>query len=113
MASNIRKRIGTQRGLDMPAETHSLGCGIEVDDVLTLLEALLDDPSAKTIGDSTLESLGVATAELYDLWDAVREEFGERTLGPEIDLGELDPSMTLEAAAAAMVRLLPADNHGT
>ena len=98
----------------MPAETHSLGCGIEVDDVLTVLEALLDDPSAKMIGDSTLESLGVATAELYDLWDAVREEFGERTLGPEIDLSELDPSMTLEAAAAAMVRLLGSSgDHGT
>ena len=98
----------------MPAETHSLGCGIEDEDVLTLLEALLDDPSAKKIGGNTLESLGVATDELYDLWDAVREEFGERTLGPEIDLSELDPSMTLEAAAAAMVRRLrPADDHGT
>ena len=97
----------------MPAETHRSGCGIEVEDVLTLLEALLDDSSAGQIGDNTLTSLGVDGDELYDLWDAVCEEFGERTLGPEIDPGELAPSMTLEAAAAAMARLLKsAGDHG-
>ncbi len=44
---------------------------------------------------------------------AICEEFGERSLGPELDPGVLDVSLTIEAAAAAMASLLGArGDHG-
>ena len=52
------------------------------------------------------------TACLADLWAAVRKEFGERGLGSEIDPDVLDPDMTVETAAAAMVRLLVGGDDG-
>ena len=97
----------------MPAETHRRGSEIEMEDVRALLEVLLYDAATEQVGNGTLASRGVGADELYDLWDAVCEEFGERTLGPEIDPAELNPCMTLEEAATAMVRLLVAEgDHG-
>lgn len=43
------------------------------------------------------------------LWAAVREELGERGLGPEIDSDVLDPNMTV---TATMASLLAGGDHG-
>jgi|SRR6185437_2776646 len=90
----------------MPAETHQRGSGVDPDEVLTLLSAMLDDGSGDVPDDATLASMGVDAAALEDLWDAVRGELGERSLGPADGSEELDCSMTVGAAAAAMCRLL-------
>lgn len=96
----------------MPAETHQRGGNADPEEVVVLLFALLGDRVPDAPEEITLASLGVDEYALGDLWDAVREEFGERTLGPT-DLEEvLDPSLTVEAAAAAMARLLGGDRHG-
>lgn len=88
-----------------PAETHQLGHQVAAEDVLDLLLALLGE-CADVRGDWTLASLGVDDEALSALWDAVCEEFAERTLGPELDPGTLEETMTLEAAAQLMARLL-------
>jgi hypothetical protein len=88
----------------MPAETHQLGCHAGPQEVLDLLRALLGDPADN--GDATLASLGVDDEELAALWDAVCEEFAERTIGPELEPGTLSASMTLDAAAHTLARLL-------
>ena len=59
-----------------------------------------------------LADLGLDTADLGDLWDAVREELAERTVGPEIDLGEFDPQMTVSDAARIMAWLLAGAGDG-
>jgi len=67
-----------------------------------LLSALLGDDGIVPEG-ATLASLGIdGDPALWDLWDAVREEFGERTLGPDDGAEVLDPAMTVAAAAATM-----------
>lgn len=90
----------------MPAETHQLGCHASAEEILDLLLALLGDPGDD--GGSILHSLGVDDEGLSALWDAVCEEFAERTVGPELEPGTLVASMTLEAAARAMAMLLAA-----
>jgi hemoglobin len=57
----------------------------------------------------TLSSLGVDGHGVSALWDAVREELGERSMGPVDDTDELDPTMTISAAATAMARLLSSE----
>ena len=89
----------------MPAETHQLGREPDAEHVLVLLQTLLDDPTGGA-GEASLASLGVDDAGLVDLWEVVCEELCERTLGPEIDDGDLDPSMSLRTAAEVMTRLL-------
>jgi hypothetical protein len=96
----------------MPAETHQLGCGVDTESVLALLWTLLGDPTGDETAHVTLAELGVNADNLLDLWESACEEFGERTLGPEIDPSVLDPSMTLEAAAATMATLLGGDDDG-
>lgn len=99
----------------MPAGTHQHGRSADPSDIIVLLSALLDTNAYELPKDTTLASLGLEhDPELWDLWDAVREEFGERSLG-SIDGGEaLDRSMTVEEAAVVMARLLnPAGEQDT
>lgn len=90
----------------MPAETHRRGCAVDVQSVLALLWVLLKDPASDDASKVILAPVGVDADTVAILWEAVCEEFGERTLGPEIEPGVLDPSMTREAAAATMAVLL-------
>lgn len=90
----------------MPAETHRLGSRTAADDVAVLLEVLLGDQGVDDPDHATLADLGVDAEGLVDLWEAVREEFGERTLGPELDPDVVDLTMTLTAVAAAMAALV-------
>lgn len=92
----------------MPAETHQRGRQADAESVLELLRILLSDQGADAGEDVTLSELGVDANTIAVLWDAVRDEFAERTVGPEIDLDDLDPSMTLAAAANTMASLLEA-----
>ena len=63
----------------MPAETHQHGTDAET--ISMLLGALLssEDDDAD---DTVLSDLGIGAEDLGDLWDAVREELAERTVGP-------------------------------
>jgi RNAse (barnase) inhibitor barstar len=88
----------------MPAETpqgRTAGAGT----VSVLLFALLSDEDA-VVEDLVLSDLGVGVDDLDALWDGVREEMAERTVGPEIDLGEFDRQMTVPDAARATASLL-------
>jgi len=90
----------------MPAETPQQGRTTDAESVLELLRILLSDQGDDVEEDVTLSELGVDADTVAVLWDAVRDEFAERTVGPEIDPSDLDPSMTLAAAAKAMASLL-------
>ena len=92
----------------MPAETHQQGRTTDAESVLELLRILLSDQGDDLGEDVTLSALGVDADPIGSPWDAVRDELAERTVGPEIDLGDLDPSMTLAAAANTMASLLEA-----
>ena len=89
----------------MPAETHQRGRTADAETISVLLCALLsgDDDVAE---DTVLSDLGIGAEDLGDLWDAVREELAERTVGPELDFSDLDPQMTVAEAAQAMASLL-------
>jgi hypothetical protein len=86
----------------MPGETHQVIPGIGPDAVMALLQVLLDPPDGDDSNIVTLADLGIDGGDAWDRWQAVCEEFGERTLGSEIDPDLLDPTMTVAAAAAAM-----------
>ena len=88
----------------MPAETHQQGRAADAETISVLLGALLSDDDVAE--DTVLSDLGVGADDLGDLWDAVREELAERTVGPELDPSDLDPQMTVAAAALAMASLL-------
>ena len=88
----------------MPAETHQQGRAADAETISVLLGALLSDDDVAD--DTVLSDLGVGADDLGDLWDAVREELAERTVGPELDPSDLDPQMTVAAAALAMASLL-------
>ncbi len=98
----------------MPAETHRLGRDADTACVVSLLWALLGDPGIddSNVAGRTLADLDVDDAGVADLWAAVREEFGERGLGPEIDPDVFDPNMTVTAVAATMASLLVGGDHG-
>lgn len=97
----------------MPVETYQLTGGVHTEHVPALLYALLGDPPSGQAEEITHVALGVDPEGLHDLWDTICEEFGERSLGPELDPGVLDVSLTIEAAAAAMASLLGArGDHG-
>ena len=95
----------------MPGETHQVIPDIDADTVMALLQALLDPPDGDDSGTATLADLGIDDRGALDLWQAVCEEFGERTLGPEIDPDLLDPTMTVAAAAMA-AELTNGCHHG-
>lgn len=94
----------------MPAETHQGGRPTTEDDVLSLLYGLLDDPAGGE--ETTLAEVGIDEAGVALLWDAVCEEFAERSLAPELDPELVDPAMTLRATARTMAALLRATIHG-
>jgi hypothetical protein len=83
----------------MPSETHQVIPDIDADTVIALVHVLLDPPDEDDSSIVTLADLGIDEGGALDLWQAVCEEFGERTLGSEIDPDLLDPTMTVEAAA--------------
>ena len=97
----------------MPAESHRLGGATRKEDVLSLLRMLLGDPDVDDCEGTSLAEFGVDTEGLMDLWAAVCEEFGERSLGPEIDPGDLDPAMSVGSAAATMADLLVRGDDGS
>ena len=89
----------------MPPETHQHGRTADTETVTMLLCTLLSDEDEIT-EDTVLADLGLDAADLSDLWDVVREELAERTVGPEVDVGELDAQMTVSEAAQVMASLL-------
>ena len=93
----------------MPAETHQHGTDAET--ISMLLCALLSS-EGDTAEDTVLSDLGIGAQDLGDLWDAVREELAERTVGPELDPSDLDPQMTVAKAAQAMASLLAGVGDG-
>ncbi|HVC71127.1 MAG TPA: hypothetical protein VNC61_12805 [Acidimicrobiales bacterium] len=98
----------------MPAETHQVGREANSAEVRALLWMLLGDRAVEDpdAANGTLAELGVDAVGVMDLWAAVCEEFGDRSLGPEIDLDALDPNMTVTVAAATMARLLRGPDDG-
>ncbi|MGH8996974.1 MAG: hypothetical protein ACRDYB_13265 [Acidimicrobiales bacterium] len=96
----------------MPAETHRLGSRATVEDVLVLLGALLGDEGLDDPDHATLAALGVDKEGLVDLWEAVCEEFCERTLGPDLDPDVIGLDMSVTAAAAAMAALVASGPDG-
>jgi len=95
----------------MPAETHQHGRTADTETVTMLLCTLLSADDEIT-EDAVLSDLGVGADDFGALWDAVREELAERTVGPEIDLGDLDPQMTVAEAAEAIAALLAGAGDG-
>lgn len=90
----------------MPAETHRLGSRTTIEDVVVLLEVLLGDEGMDDPNHTTLADLGIDAQGLVDLWAAVREEFGERTLGPDLDPDVVDLNMPITTVAASMATLV-------
>jgi hypothetical protein len=95
----------------MPGETHQIIQDIDADTVMALLQVLLDPPDGDDSGTATLADLGIDDGGALDSWQTVCEEFGERTLGSEIDPDLLDPTMTV-AAAAMTAELTNGCHHG-
>ncbi len=95
----------------MPGETHQVIPDSDADTVMALLHVLLDPPDGDDSNIVTLADLGIDDGHALDLWQAVCEEFGERTLGSEIDPDLLDPTMTVVTAAAAMAAELANGCH--
>lgn len=91
----------------MPSETHQVIPDIDADTVKASVHVLLDPPDEDDSSIVTLADLGIDEGGALDLWQAACAEFGERTLGSEIDPDLLDPTMTVEAAATAMAAELP------
>ena len=95
----------------MPAETHQHGQATDAETISVLLGALLSDDDVAE--GTVLSDLGVGADDVGDLWDAVREELAERTVGPELDPSDLNPQMTVAEAAKAMASLLPGAGGGS
>jgi hypothetical protein len=96
----------------MPGETHQIIQDIDPYTVMALLQVLLDPPEGDESGTVTLADLGIDDDGALDLWQAVCEEFGERTLGSEIDPDLLDPTMTVVPAPAMAAELANNCHHG-
>ncbi|MCB0976552.1 MAG: hypothetical protein KDB02_03755 [Acidimicrobiales bacterium] len=79
----------------MPAETHQFGNDVDTGLILELLATLVgvDDGDAD-LGGIPLDSVGVDDdVAVLHLWDAVAEEYGERSVG-EVELdGELPSTL--------------------
>jgi hypothetical protein len=95
----------------MPGETHQINQDIDADTVMALLQVLPDPPDRDDSGTATMADLGIDDRGKSDLWQAVCEEFGERTLGSEIDPNLLDPTMTVVTAAATVAAELTISCH--
>lgn len=91
----------------VPAETHQLGRDFDAAVVAEFLRALLDGEShGGRDDDVTLAELGVSDDDADWLWEAVCDEFAERTVGPEPEPGLISPAMTIGEAAARITTLL-------
>jgi hypothetical protein len=97
--------------MDMPGETHQIIRDVDADTVMALLQVLLDPPDRDDWSTATMADLGIDDRGALDLWQAVCEEFGKRTLDSEIDPNLLDPTMTVVTAAAAMAAELANGCH--
>jgi len=95
----------------MPAKTHQHGRTADAETISLLLCALLSDEDEIT-EDAVLSDLGVGADDFGALWDAVREELAERTVGPELDPSDLEPQVTVAEAAEAMAALLAGAGDG-
>lgn len=81
----------------MPAETHQHSEPVSVDAVLDLL-ACVASLDAGRAADARLTDLELDDdLSILHLWDAVVEEFGERSIG-ELDLDEIRPATLGELA---------------
>jgi hypothetical protein len=72
----------------MPAETHRRRDAVDVEDVMDLLAALLDEPfeSGDVAADTPLRDLGIDELAVLHLWDAAVEELAERGAAePDVD----------------------------
>jgi hypothetical protein len=96
---------------DMPGETDRIGCDIDADSVLALPEALLGPSEKDEPGGTILADLGVDGDGTLHLWRAICEEFGERTLGSEIDPDLFDPAMAVLAVAASRAAEITSGGH--
>jgi hypothetical protein len=92
----------------MPSETHRHTSDVSTDEIAELLWSLVEDPEleSREAEDRYLAELGVDAVGLLDLWEAVCEEFGERSLGPEFDPTLFESTMTVRTAAGVMATLL-------
>ena len=95
----------------MPAETRQHGRTADAETISALLCALLSDED-DDVEEAVLSDLGVGADDFGGLWDAVREELAERTVGPELDPSDLDPPMTVTEAAEAVAALLTRADNG-
>lgn len=89
----------------MPAETHQLGRHVDAEGIAELLISLLERDTPLS-ADVTLAECGLGDDDVHWLWEAVCEEFSERTLSPELGAGALLPGMTIGRAAAVMAGML-------
>src|ERR1035437_1042122 len=97
--------------MDMPGETHQIIQDIDADTVMALLQVLLDPPEEDESCTATLADLGIDDDGAVDMWRAICEEFGERTLCSEIDPDLFDPAMAVLAVAASRAAELTSGGH--
>lgn len=78
----------------MPAETHQFGNDVDAGLILDLLVTLVGVEEDEGAADLPLGSVGVDDdVAVLHLWDAVAEEYGERSVG-EVELeGELPATL--------------------
>ena len=90
----------------MPAETHQLAEPPSLDDIVDLIVSLLDTDPLEASTTSLAEAGVENDLDLLHLWQAVAEEYGERTLGDfDVDFGG-EPPRTIEELADAWLTVL-------
>lgn len=90
----------------MPAETHQRGRAACPDDVVEFLCFLLGDLDVEQADSTSLADADVDDLGIADLWHLVCEELAERSLGPELPLELVDPSVSIRRTAAVMAAVL-------
>ena len=78
----------------MPAETHTHHAPLDRSRILEIVqdrlgEILEVDPDSIGESDSLVDDLGAGSLELYQLVEALVDEFGERTVGDGIEPDDL------------------------
>ncbi len=95
----------------MPAETHTHSGPVDRGEVVAVIvdrlsELLAVDPSTISEGSRFIEDLGTDSLVMVNLLDMLEEEFGERTVGFEIDDEDLDDLRTVGETADYIVSRL-------
>ena len=95
----------------MPAETHTHSGPVDRGEVVAVIvdrlsELLAVDPSTISEGSRFIEYLGTDSLVMVNLLDMLEEEFGERTVGFEIDDEDLDDLRTVGETADYIVSRL-------